>query len=99
MAIGESFNFFTDSDFVFNSRSDVLTETIYLFGGWDGTQDLADFWAFHIATQKWTLLSSNTAEEGGPSARSCHKMTLDQGSLLASESCGGKNGLNVLPPM
>jgi len=57
---------------------DVLTETIYLFGGWDGTQDLADFWSFHIPTQKWTLISSNTAEEGGPSARSCHKMTLDQ---------------------
>jgi len=57
---------------------DVLTETIYLFGGWDGTQDLADFWSFHIPTQKWTLISSNTAEDGGPSARSCHKMTLDQ---------------------
>ena len=61
--------------------SDVLTETIYLFGGWDGTQDLADFWSFHIPTQKWTLISSNTAEDGGPSARSCHKMTLDQGNV------------------
>jgi len=57
---------------------DAMTETIFLFGGWDGTQDLADFWSFHIPTQKWTLISANTAEDGGPSARSCHKMTLDQ---------------------
>lgn len=57
---------------------DVMTETIYLYGGWDGTQDLADFWSFHIPTQKWTLISGNAAEDGGPTARSCHKMTLDQ---------------------
>jgi len=57
---------------------DVQTEIIYLFGGWDGSQDLADFWSFHVPTKRWTLISSNTAEEGGPSPRSCHKMVLDQ---------------------
>ena len=56
---------------------DPYTETIYLFGGWDGHQDLADFWSFHIPTSKWTLISSNTENEGGPSPRSCHKICLD----------------------
>ncbi|XP_014670808.1 PREDICTED: muskelin-like [Priapulus caudatus] len=56
---------------------DVYTETIYLFGGWDGTQDLADFWSFQISSGEWTCLSFNTESEGGPSARSCHKMCLD----------------------
>jgi hypothetical protein len=42
---------------------DPNTETIYLFGGWDGNQDLADFWSYHIPTAKWTLISSNTENE------------------------------------
>ncbi|XP_071960685.1 muskelin-like [Antedon mediterranea] len=56
---------------------DVVTETIYLYGGWDGSQDLADFWAYKVADGKWQCLSRNTTEQGGPSARSCHKMCLD----------------------
>ncbi|CAG7818322.1 unnamed protein product [Allacma fusca] len=52
-------------------------EVIYLFGGWDGNQDLADFWCFHLTTSKWTLISPNTELEGGPTPRSCHKMCLD----------------------
>ncbi|XP_064633309.1 muskelin-like [Lineus longissimus] len=56
---------------------DTVTETVYLFGGWDGIQDLADFWAYHFPSQQWMCLSKNTDEEGGPSARSCHKMCLD----------------------
>jgi len=51
--------------------------TIYLFGGWDGKQDLSDFWTYDVATSKWTLLSLNTEKEGGPPARSCHKMVLN----------------------
>ena len=43
--------------------------TIYLFGGWDGKQDLADFWAYDIATNKWTLISANTEKDGGPPSR------------------------------
>lgn len=56
---------------------DVYTETIYLFGGWDGNFDLADLWAYHVPSREWTCLSRNTHEEGGPSARSCHKVCLD----------------------
>ena len=57
---------------------DVNTETIYLFGGWDGVQDLNDLWSYHVPSNTWTLLSKDTEEDGGPSPRSCHKMCLDQ---------------------
>ncbi|XP_035224067.1 muskelin-like isoform X2 [Stegodyphus dumicola] len=56
---------------------DVYSEIIYLFGGWDGTTDLADLWSYHIPTGTWTCLSQDTSCEGGPSPRSCHKMCLD----------------------
>ncbi|XP_065207340.1 muskelin-like [Planococcus citri] len=53
---------------------DSLSETIFLFGGWDGHQDLSDLWSYHIPSNKWKLLSSDVEAEGGPSPRSCHKM-------------------------
>ncbi|PVD25090.1 hypothetical protein C0Q70_15588 [Pomacea canaliculata] len=56
---------------------DVYTETIYLFGGWDGNHDLADLWTYQVTSREWTCISKNTEEEGGPSARSCHKVCLD----------------------
>ncbi|XP_067122078.1 muskelin [Centruroides vittatus] len=56
---------------------DVYTEMIYLFGGWDGMQDLADLWSYHIPSGEWTCLSRDTQNENGPSPRSCHKMCLD----------------------
>ncbi|XP_072181671.1 muskelin-like [Diadema setosum] len=56
---------------------DINTEMIYMFGGWDGTTDLADFWVYSVQNDEWTCLSRNTEQEGGPSARSCHKMCLD----------------------
>ncbi|XP_033744964.1 muskelin-like isoform X1 [Pecten maximus] len=56
---------------------DILADTLYLFGGWDGSQDLADLWAYHIPSRTWSCVCKNTEEEGGPSARSCHKMCLD----------------------
>ena len=46
---------------------------IYLFGGWDGHQDLSDLWRYDIEKHQWSLIEYNT----GPSARSCHKMVLD----------------------
>lgn len=42
---------------------DSSTGIIYLFGGWDGNQDLADFWAYSISDGSWTLLSENTENE------------------------------------
>ncbi|XP_077399462.1 muskelin isoform X2 [Vanacampus margaritifer] len=56
---------------------DVQTETVYLFGGWDGTQDLADFWAYSVQENQWVCISRDTEKESGPSARSCHKMCID----------------------
>jgi hypothetical protein len=56
---------------------DSAHQVLYLFGGWDGNRDLADFWAFHIPSAKWRLLSLDAEADGGPSPRSCHKMVLD----------------------
>ncbi|KAF9976699.1 Muskelin 1, intracellular mediator containing kelch motif [Actinomortierella ambigua] len=47
---------------------------VYLMGGWDGTRELADFWAYHIPSQEWILISPDTTMQAGPSARSCHKI-------------------------
>lgn len=39
---------------------DEDTGQIFLFGGWDGTKDLADFWVYKIEDQKWHLISTDT---------------------------------------
>lgn len=56
---------------------DPNSETVFLFGGWDGHRDLSDMWAYHIPSQKWRLVSADTSSQGGPNARSCHKFCLD----------------------
>ena len=56
---------------------DMEAQVIYLIGGWDGIMDLSDFWSFSVESGRWSCLSSNTEQDGGPSARSCHKMCLD----------------------
>ncbi|QRV78963.1 Muskelin [Ceratobasidium sp. AG-Ba] len=53
---------------------DADSGLIYLFGGWDGSKNLADFWSYSIAERRWTMLSEDTCADGGPSARSCHNM-------------------------
>jgi len=50
---------------------------IYMFGGWDGSQNLADFWEFDENTEKWKCLSMDTSKDGGPSPRSCHRIAFD----------------------
>lgn len=40
-----------------------LAETVYLFGGWDGTQDLADFWAYSVQENQWACISRDTEKE------------------------------------
>ena len=42
---------------------DVHADVIYLFGGWDGIKDLADFWAYHVSKQQWICISRNTMEQ------------------------------------
>ena len=55
---------------------DPRSRQVFLFGGWDGKRDLADFWSFNPANRTWTLISMNTEKDGGPCARSCHKAAL-----------------------
>ena len=56
---------------------DTDSQILYLLGGWDGMIDLPDFWAFSVDSGQWTCLSRDTEQDGGPCARSCHKMCLD----------------------
>ena len=53
-------------------------QLLLLFGGWDGSQDLADLWLYDVKTSEWECLSANTSENGGPLPRSCHKICFDQ---------------------
>ncbi|EPQ29377.1 uncharacterized protein PFL1_03132 [Pseudozyma flocculosa PF-1] len=61
---------------VFDSEKGIA----YLFGGWDGFQDLCDLWAFHVHENRWRLISPDVRLQGGPGPRSCHKMCLDEKS-------------------
>lgn len=54
------------------------TNKLYLYGGWDGISDLSDLWEYDVEANSWTRLSADTSEEGGPDARSCHKMCIDE---------------------
>lgn len=56
---------------------DSYSDTIFLLGGWDGHHDLSDFWSYHVSSNTWTTLSTDTKADGGPSARSCHKVCVD----------------------
>ncbi|KAJ8717113.1 hypothetical protein PYW08_005512 [Mythimna loreyi] len=56
---------------------DSTTGTLYLFGGWNGTEDLDDLWSFDTSSERWTLLCHHSGLVGGPSPRSCHKMVFD----------------------
>lgn len=56
---------------------DYVNNHIYLLGGWDGTKDLSDFWRYEVDRSMWVCLSRDTENDGGPSARSCHKICID----------------------
>ncbi|OZJ05515.1 hypothetical protein BZG36_01880 [Bifiguratus adelaidae] len=56
---------------------DVEEGKVYLLGGWNGERDLSDMWYFDREEGKWELLSGDTASQGGPSPRSCHKICYD----------------------
>lgn len=58
--------------------ADPTNGAVYMYGGWDGTRDLADFWVYNQnGSGTWAVLSEDTARVGGPGARSCHRMCLD----------------------
>lgn len=56
---------------------DSNSGTMYLFGGWDGFEDLSDLWCYNIKRNSWTLIHEKAEDVGGPSPRSCHKMVYD----------------------
>ncbi|KAI8332241.1 muskelin-like protein [Chlamydoabsidia padenii] len=56
---------------------DVKGKMIYLLGGWSGQEDLADLWCYDIQQDQWKLLCADTSLHGGPSPRSCHKISFD----------------------
>ncbi|XP_072942576.1 muskelin [Epargyreus clarus] len=56
---------------------DPNTGTLYMFGGWNGSEDLDDLWSYSTTEEKWTLLCRHSHEVNGPSPRSCHKMVFD----------------------
>lgn len=56
---------------------DSANSVMYLFGGWDGFEDLSDLWCYNIKRNSWTLIHERADLYGGPSPRSCHKMVYD----------------------
>ncbi|CAD5116689.1 DgyrCDS5551 [Dimorphilus gyrociliatus] len=56
---------------------DPESNVLFLHGGWNGVQDLDDFWMFDLRNSVWSCLSESTKLDDGPSPRSCHKMSLD----------------------
>ncbi|KNE69417.1 hypothetical protein AMAG_13777 [Allomyces macrogynus ATCC 38327] len=56
---------------------DAQGNAIYLFGGWDGTQDLGDLWRFDLGTECWTCVARDTRAHRGPGPRSCHRAVMD----------------------
>lgn len=51
--------------------------SLFLFGGWDGIREFSDLWRYELKKREWFLVSEDTKKEGGPSARSCHRMIVD----------------------
>lgn len=56
---------------------DTKNSLMYLYGGWNGSEDLSDLWVFDMKTNQWALIHENSELVGGPSARACHKMIFD----------------------
>jgi hypothetical protein len=52
-------------------------DSVYLFGGWNGKNDLSDLWMFDLNTRLWKCLFENCSNVDGPDPRSCHKMCFD----------------------
>jgi len=58
---------------------------LHIFGGFDGTQDLADYWVLDLASLKWSQL------EGGPPGRYCPAMGVVRSSPVLF---GGRSKTN-----
>lgn len=56
---------------------DPINRLVYLYGGWNGTEDLSDMWVYDLKTSQWSLIHERSELIGGPSPRACHKMVFD----------------------
>ncbi|RKP25975.1 Muskelin N-terminus-domain-containing protein [Syncephalis pseudoplumigaleata] len=56
---------------------DAKRRLIYLFGGWNGTENLDDLWYYNMDTGDWTLIHRHTFDYNGPPPSSCHQMSYD----------------------
>ncbi|KAF9446346.1 hypothetical protein P691DRAFT_733454 [Macrolepiota fuliginosa MF-IS2] len=56
---------------------DHINQVVYVHGGYNSEKCLDDLWAYNIKEDEWQKLSDSTHRQGGPSARSCHKMAFD----------------------
>lgn len=71
---------------------------IYLFGGWDGQQNLDDFWVYDTKKDTWQMLSMATSRENnGPGPRACHKMVFDSktGAIYVLGRLGEGDALDI----
>ncbi|XP_058054979.1 muskelin isoform X2 [Anopheles bellator] len=59
---------------------DPQTSTIYLYGGWDGNEDLSDLWSYDVRSNRWTMIHERSELFDGPTPRACHKMVYDTSS-------------------
>lgn len=72
----------------------AVGETIYVFGGRDGThKELNELYSFDTNTNKWTLLSSG---DTGPAHRSYHSTASDDQHVYIFGGCGVAGRLNDL---
>ncbi|XP_058054981.1 muskelin isoform X4 [Anopheles bellator] len=39
---------------------DPQTSTIYLYGGWDGNEDLSDLWSYDVRSNRWTMIHESS---------------------------------------
>lgn len=63
-----------------SDNSTTACHSLYLFGGWNGKEELCDFWRYNLESQNWHQLEdASTASAPGtcPDARSCHQMAVD----------------------
>lgn len=51
-----------------------LHNSLVLYGGWDGENELGDMWVFDVKNESWEEIKSGY--DDGPGRRSCHKMVV-----------------------
>lgn len=70
-------------------------QLIYLFGGYDETNELDDFWVFDLNKNEWTLIET----QNGPCARAGCKMVFDPSGnqlfIIGRKSMRGSESFKV----